>query len=66
VSVVKQAEKEDVRTTARLVRTDKPSQPLVIGGICATHASIPTGIFEYYNCVVEVENEAGENVAAIT
>jgi hypothetical protein len=34
------------RTTAKLVRTDNASQPLVIGGICATQASIPTGIVE--------------------
>jgi hypothetical protein len=33
-----------VRTTARLVRTESANQQRVIGGICVTHASIPTGM----------------------
>ena len=31
-------------TTARLVRIARINHPLVIGGICVTQASIPTGI----------------------
>lgn len=32
-------------TTAMLVSTDSASHARVTGGICVTHASIPTGIF---------------------
>lgn len=36
----------NVFTTAKLVRTARISHPRVIGGICVTQASIPTGILQ--------------------
>lgn len=36
-----------VRTTAKLVSTERASHPLVMGGIWVTQASIPTGMNGY-------------------
>lgn len=37
-------------TTATLVSTERANHALVIGGICPTQASIPTGIFQVEMC----------------